>query len=269
MAGHHPGGADRVWRSVLTVRGRRFTRLDRCGLLLATPTQAAPAAAVRTGRRRDGACPVTTWRCAGRTTTWCRSSNSSRDRSRRRSSSPGTQLHRRRGRHPARRGPARPRTAPIWRPTSSRPATGSVRRRRPASSRSTSRSSARTRRRPTVGRGSCCAPIRRRRASLRCDASDGVAGSGPVPGGLHDAHRRSSGQQGHRRPVRPQLRRLRPRDRDQLRTRDVVDDQGPQHLHRRVHRAGRARRLVVGARRPHDHPGPGRARARRRRRRCC
>ncbi len=40
----------------------------------------------------------------------------------------------------------------------------------------------------------------------------------PLPGGVDHPHRRSVGQQRNRCPAYPQLRRLRPRDRDQLRT---------------------------------------------------
>ena len=66
-----------------------------------------------------------------------------------------------------------------------------------------------------------------------------------------------------------QLRRLRPGDRDQLRARDVVDDQGPQHVHRGLQRPGRPGRVVVGAGRSHDHAGADPAGFGARPPRCC
>ena len=50
------------------------------------------------------------------------------------------------------------------------------------------------------------------------------------------------------------------RHRNQLRTGEVVEDQGARQLHRRLHRARGSRRVVVGAGRPHHHAGPGRSR---------
>ena len=67
----------------------------------------------------------------------------------------------------------------------------------------------------------------------------------------------------------PQLRRFRPGDRDQLRTRDLVVDQGPQHLHRRVQRT-RAGPTCGGRRAPITRSrGFASGQVRRRRRRCC
>ena len=73
------------------------------------------------------------------------------------------------------------------------------------------------------------------------------------------ADRRPAGEQRRRRAVQPQLRRLRQVDRGELRARELVVDQGAQHLHRGLHGTRRAQRVVVGAGRPHHHPRPGTA----------
>ena len=162
--------------AVLTVRGRRLTGWIAATVRVATPARRRPDAAVGARRRRDSD--------AGRPRGGALAGRPPGVGDRTGSAA----VHADGDRRPARHSPMtsstprlveqlhRPRTVPIWRPTSSRRATASARPRRRASSRSTSRWSARTPRRRTDARGSCCARCPRRRASRRCDAKPGSRG---------------------------------------------------------------------------------------------